>query len=196
MEAVWYQLTFEAEKLFQHERYAKAEKTSESALRLAEKLFRPNHPRITASMENLARIYFVRGKHAEALSLLERSLAKVGMRAGSVVGTRKVIVVMPPLIRAGEFPLRKELVDLEVGTRVEVLCQRVDGERIGCPEKVTVSPWILGLFEWVACPVDYVPNFNLTPRDIVRFHPLAVVRIVPRHMASTIERIAVEDKPF
>lgn len=196
MEAVWHQLTFKAERLFQQGHPGKAAKVSESALRLAEKLFRPNHPRVTASLENLARIYITRGKHAEALSLLERSLAKTGIKAGSVVGNKRVIVVMIALGVSDEFLSKKDLSYWQSGVYVEVFCQSVDGERIGFPERVCVAPVIRGPFEWIGFPLNYVRGLGLTPRDIIRFHPLAVVRIVPRRTESVTEQTTIDSGPF
>lgn len=196
MEAMWHQLTFEAERLFQQGRPGKAAKASESALRLAEKLFRPSHPRVTASLENLARIYIARGKHTEALFLLERSLAKTGIKAGSVVGNKRVIVVMIALGVSDEFLSKRDLSYWQSGVYVEVFCQSVDGERIGFPKRVCVAPVIRGPFEWIGFPPNYVRGLNLTPRDIIRFHPLAVVRIVPRRMGSITEQTITDSGPF
>ncbi|MCR4322173.1 MAG: tetratricopeptide repeat protein [Candidatus Brocadiaceae bacterium] len=44
-------------------------------MEIAEKTFDPNHPHVASSLNNLAELYRVRGKYAEAEPLYKRSLA-------------------------------------------------------------------------------------------------------------------------
>jgi len=63
-----------AKETNQQDRYADAEKSLQAALKEAER-FRPQDPRLATNLNNLALIYYIRGRYSEAEPLFKRSVA-------------------------------------------------------------------------------------------------------------------------
>lgn len=58
----------------QRDRYSDVEKSLQAAIKEAER-FRPKDPRLATNLNNLALIYYIRGRYSEADLLFKRSLA-------------------------------------------------------------------------------------------------------------------------
>ena len=71
-----------ANKTNQQDRYADVEKSLQAALKEAER-FRPQDPRTATNLNNLALIYYIRGRYSEAEPLYRRSLAILEKTQGS-----------------------------------------------------------------------------------------------------------------
>ncbi len=72
-EMQWEKHMATAAKAFQQGRYADAKKSLQAALKEGERLG-PQDPHVALSLNNLALLYHVQGKYAEAMPLYERAL--------------------------------------------------------------------------------------------------------------------------
>jgi len=82
-EALWKELNSKAGRLYQQGQYSLAAKVAEEALTVAERTFGPDHPRVAASLVNLAAVYEAQGRYAEAEFLYKRALGIVEKALGS-----------------------------------------------------------------------------------------------------------------
>ena len=62
-------------QLYEAGKYAEAVPVAQRAVELAEKRFRPEHPWVATSLNDLAVLYREQGRHAEAAPLLRRWIA-------------------------------------------------------------------------------------------------------------------------
>ena len=63
------------EQLYQVSMYFEATEIAKQALAAAEKKFGPEHPVVAKALNNLAKLYFVQGRDADAEPLFNRALA-------------------------------------------------------------------------------------------------------------------------
>jgi len=71
----WEELNAKVVQLYQQGRYAEATKVAQQALKVAEKTFGPEHPKVATSLKDLGILYDSQGKYAEAEPLYKRALA-------------------------------------------------------------------------------------------------------------------------
>ncbi len=71
---LWEKHRATVKETYQQNRYADAEKSLQAALKEAERS-RPQDPRLATNLNNLALIYYIRGRYSEAEPLFKRSLA-------------------------------------------------------------------------------------------------------------------------
>ncbi len=68
------ELGIKANALYQQRRYSEAVKVDKEILKVTEKTFGTDHPRVATSLNNLAGLYRAQGKYGEAAPLCKRSL--------------------------------------------------------------------------------------------------------------------------
>ena len=74
-EAQWIRLTQEAAELNRKALYRQAQVVALQAVEVAERTFGPDHPKVAASLNNLAELYRKQGQYAQAEPFYKRSLA-------------------------------------------------------------------------------------------------------------------------
>ena len=91
-EALWKELNSKVIKFYQEGQYRNAISAANEALKVAEKTFGPEHPKVATSLNNLALIYKALGKQAaaedfykHALAILEKSLGADDPKVGTAL---------------------------------------------------------------------------------------------------------------
>jgi len=91
-EALWKELNSKVIKFYQEGQYSEAIGAGNEALKVAEKTFGPEHPKVATSLNNLALIYKAQGKHAaaedfykHALTILEKSFGSGNPRVATAL---------------------------------------------------------------------------------------------------------------
>ena len=73
-EQLWKELQIKVSMLYRQGRYSEAAKVAEEALKVAEKTFGSDDPRVATSLNNLGFVYKVQARYIEAEPLFKRSL--------------------------------------------------------------------------------------------------------------------------
>jgi hypothetical protein len=61
-ETLWNELNLELAELYRQGKYQEATEVAQRAVKVAEKTFGPNHPRVATSQNNLATLYRTQGR--------------------------------------------------------------------------------------------------------------------------------------
>ncbi len=91
-EAFWKELNSKVIKFYQQDQYPEAISAGNEALKVAEKTFGPEHPKVATSLNNLALIYKAQDKQAaaedfykHALTILEKALGADNPKVGTTL---------------------------------------------------------------------------------------------------------------
>jgi tetratricopeptide (TPR) repeat protein len=74
-ETLWKELNIEVVRLVQEGKYTDAVKVANRSLEIAKETFGPDHMKVAVSLNNLATLYRIQGKHREAESLYNQALS-------------------------------------------------------------------------------------------------------------------------
>jgi hypothetical protein len=61
-ETLWNELNLELAELYRQGKYQEATEVAQRAVKVSEKTFGPNHPRVATSQNNLATLYITQGR--------------------------------------------------------------------------------------------------------------------------------------